>query len=31
MMRYTALALQTGCDAVNRDADPQEAQARMLR
>ncbi len=30
-MRYTALALQTACDAVNGDAGPDDAQARMRR
>lgn len=30
-MRYTALALQTACDAVNGDSSPEAAQARMLR
>lgn len=29
--RYTALALQTRCDAVNGDADPAAARARMAR
>jgi predicted amidohydrolase len=29
--RYTALALQTRCDAVNQDADPVAARARMMR
>lgn len=30
-MRYSALALQTVCDAVNQDKDKEEARARMQR
>ncbi|MEX1250409.1 MAG: nitrilase-related carbon-nitrogen hydrolase [Hyphomonas sp.] len=30
-MRYTALALQTACDAVNADSHPEDARARMHR